>query len=67
MSRRTPFPEDAGCVFVLPVPAPVLRLFAALLFPEERLPDPAELLARLPVFFFLAAICYPHKSVIVFA
>jgi hypothetical protein len=63
MSLPTPLPEEAGCVFALPVPAPVLRLLAALLLPEERLPDPAEFFDRLPVFFFLAAIYFPHKSI----
>ena len=66
MSRHTPLPPDAVCAFVLPVPALVLRLLAALLFPEERLPDPAVAFDLLPVFFFLAAICFPHKSVFVF-
>lgn len=67
MSRPTPLPEDAGCAFVFPAPAPVLRFLAALLFPEERLPDPEGAFDLLPVFFFLAAIYFPHKSVIVFS
>jgi len=41
-------------------------LLEAILLPEERLPDPEEALDRLPVFFFLAAICFPHKSVLCF-
>jgi hypothetical protein len=66
MSLHTPLPPDAVCAFFLPVPALVLRLLAALLFPEERLPDPALAFDLLPVFFFLAAICFPHKSVLYF-
>ena len=65
MSRPTPLPEDAGIDFALSVPLLVPRFLAVLLLPEDRLPLPAEVLDRLPVFFFLAAICFPHKSVIV--